>query len=400
MKTVVMGVSLLLGVQAWAAAPGEIATLRKAINANKDSIETFLETKAHAVAASRIDALNAITNINLTNGLSEESIMGQIIIDVLNKAILSDANQTNYFKGVDAITNALYYYTGAEPKEPLIENAPAVYALTVLNPEHVEFLNTAQLNYKESAETTTGDPLLSLMSNYYDNSISAKKFATYEEAAELTKKINDLQTDLRQLDSLVLKSAKAQERLDSFKTKIDLWLNKKIVFLRLNPNGLNAEVIQDRELIVANDTKNGIKLNRNYSTSSIASKIRKYYRDLTLERNDGPITITARDDKGKNKKLSFKYQDRIDVFVTIDRSSALVQIPSGSFRVGLTYVNANKLAINIHDEQVYNGHNNTDPATAIKSIFDAKDVMLKSVHKDLANDWFLKDLGINSFSIN
>lgn len=401
MKISVMGISLLLGTQAWAFAPGEITALRKSINANKQSIETFLETKGHPIAASNIASLDSVKSLNILQGLSEESALGSTIIDFLNKSILPDGNQTNFFIGADAISNALTQYTIADLQDAVIENAPSVYSLTVLNPEHQEFLNKSQADYNAIAETTSGDPLLGLMSNYIDNSISAKKFATYEEALELVEKINQLRTDLQELEAKAPQmSLKAQERLENFTAKMDQWLNKKIVFLRLNPSGVVAEVIQDRELIVDLDTKNSVKLSRNYSTTSIGNRIRKYYRDRALETSDETITITAKDDKGRKRKYSFKAQDRIEINVSIDRSSALVQIPSGSFRVSLSYINGSKLTVSVKDKQVYNAHRNTEPAVAIKSIFDAKEVMLKSVHKSLGAEWFSKDLGNNSFSVN
>ena len=396
-----MGISLLLGTQAWAFAPGEITALRKSINANKQSIETFLETKGHPIAASNIASLDSVKSLNILQGLSEESALGSTIIDFLNKSILPDGNQTNFFIGADAISNALTQYTIADLQDAVIENAPSVYSLTVLNPEHQEFLNKSQADYNAIAETTSGDPLLGLMSNYIDNSISAKKFATYEEALELVEKINQLRTDLQELEAKAPQmSLKAQERLENFTAKMDQWLNKKIIFLRLNPSGVVAEVIQDRELIVDLDTKNSVKLSRNYSTTSIGNRIRKYYRDRALEASDETITITAKDDKGRKRKYSFKAQDRIEINVSIDRSSALVQIPSGSFRVSLSYINGSKLTVSVKDKQVYNAHRNTEPAVAIKSIFDAKEVMLKSVHKSLGAEWFSKDLGNNSFSVN
>ena len=401
MKISVMGISLLLGTQAWAFAPGEITALRKSINANKQSIETFLETKGHPIAASNIASLDSVKSLNILQGLSEESALGSTIIDFLNKSILPDGNQTNFFIGADAISNALTQYTIADLQDAVIENAPSVYSLTVLNPEHQEFLNKSQADYNAIAETTSGDPLLGLMSNYIDNSISAKKFATYEEALELVEKINQLRTDLQELEAKAPQmSLKAQERLENFTAKMDQWLNKKIIFLRLNPSGVVAEVIQDRELIVDLDTKNSVKLSRNYSTTSIGNRIRKYYRDRALEASDETITITAKDDKGRKRKYSFKAQDRIEINVSIDRSSALVQIPSGSFRVSLSYINGSKLTVSVKDKQVYNAHRNTEPAVAIKSIFDAKEVMLKSVHKSLGAEWFSKDLGNNSFSVN
>lgn len=402
MKLSLLSLSLLMSAQSFAKdSSAEVQKLQKAIVVNKQNIETFLETKGYSISADKIARLEAERGLNIFEDISERSVLGNRIMKILDEAIVISGYKANYFKGQDAISSALSGLTYGATSVAPAQNAPKVYALTVLNPAHQAFVEKANEDFKKSTESNQSDHLLSLMGNYLAGSIAAKRFATYEEASKLSDNIARLNSDLNKLEeeSAGL-SLQNQKTVESFKTKIDEWMNKKIVFLRLNHDGINAQIIQDRRMVVGEDMLNNVGLNRNYSASNIAQKIRVYYRERAADlRNRGSLKIAVKDAQGKTKRYTLRQEDRIDVTVAADIGSALIQIPEASFRVSLSYLNANKMSVTVKGKEIYDTYEKNDVLTSIRAVHTAREVMFKSVYKNLGDDWFERELGSNTFSI-
>lgn len=401
MKYSLIGLSLLMSAQSFAKdSNAEVQRLQKAIISNKQSIESFLESKGYSISADRIARLEAERSLNIFEDISERSVLGNRVMQILDEAIVIGGYKASYFKGQDAASSALaglvYGATSVAPAQ----NAPKVYVLTVLNPAHQAFVEKANEDYKKLTEDSQSDHLLSLMGSYFEGATSAKRFATYQEAAKLSDNLAKLNSDINKLEeesaSLNLKD---QKTVEGFKLKIDEWMNKKLVFLRMNHDGINAEIIQNRRLVINGDTPNNLALDRNYSTANIAQKIRAYYRDRANEQTFKSVKISVADTQGKIKKYSLDVDDRIDVTVAADIGSALVTIPDASFRITLSYLNANKLSVKGKGKEIYDSHLKNDVLKSIKSVNSAREVMFKSVHKDLGNDWFERELGTNTFTV-